>query len=126
MASALGAVCIEKHFTIDKSLGLVPDHAISVDGAELHTLTQNCARGAVLRGSANFGVSQSELPARTNARRSIVASRPLFKGDRLELDDLAYKRPGTGLAPQMADSLIGRTMRCNREPDELLTLDDVE
>lgn len=111
MTAALGGVCIEKHYTLDKGLGDVPDHAMSVEPAELAQMVAACNRAAVLRGEAAIGVRESEKPARANARRSIVLERDVDAGAVLVPEDLGYKRPGTGIPPSQADRVIGRRLR---------------
>jgi len=111
MTAALGGVCIEKHYTIDKRLPDVPDHAMSVDPAELATLVAACDRGATMRGDGAIYVRDSEQPARQNARRSIVLERDVAAGVPLTLDDLGYKRPGSGIEPFEAERVVGRSLR---------------
>lgn len=108
MTAALGGVCIEKHYTIDKKLPDVPDHAMSVDPDELAEMVQACDRGAVLRGSGWIGVRPSEEPARANARRSIVLVRDVPAGRPLTEADLGFKRPGAGLPPSRFADVLGR------------------
>ena len=115
MTAALGGVCIEKHYTLDKSLGDVPDHAMSVDPPELEEMVRACDRACVLRGESWIGVRESERPARQMARRSVVLERDVPAGRPLTQADLGFKRPGTGLAPAAAGALIGRSLR---EPGE--------
>jgi N,N'-diacetyllegionaminate synthase len=125
MTAALGGVCIEKHYTIDKSLPDVPDHAMSVVPDELAEMVAACDRAAVLRGSAAFGVRDSEQPARHQARRSIVIERDVPEGAALTADDLGYKRPGTGLAPALADDVVGRHAVRTLRRGTILSLEDL-
>jgi sialic acid synthase SpsE len=111
MTAALGGVCIEKHYTLDKGLGDVPDHAMSVEPAELAEMVRACERASVLRGDSWIGVRPSEEPARANARRSIVLERDVEAGAVLSADDLGFKRPGSGIPPYEADSVVGRRLR---------------
>ena len=125
MTAALGGVCIEKHYTLDKGLPDVPDHAMSVDPPELGEMVAACDRAATLLGDGWIGVRASEEPARANARRSIVLERDVPAGVPLTLDDLGYKRPGTGIAPGEADRIVGRTLRAARERGTILTFDEL-
>jgi sialic acid synthase SpsE len=118
-------VCIEKHYTLDKSLPDVPDHAMSVDPSELATLVEMCNRGARLRGDAFIGIRESEMPARLNARRSIVLARPLSAGSVIAGDDLDFKRPGAGMPPFRAAEVIGRTVVRDLGAEHVLTDDDL-
>ena len=111
MTAALGGVCIEKHYTIDPDLPDVPDHKLSVTPPELAEMVQACNRAAVLRGDPWIGVRDSEQPARQLARRSIVLERDVVAGQPLTLDDLGFKRPGTGMAPFDYDRVIGRALK---------------
>ena len=126
MTGALGGVCIEKHYTLDKSLPDVPDHAMSVDPEELAALVDAANRSAILRGSESVGVRESELPARANARRSIVLSRPVSTGHVLGVDDLHYLRPAGGLAPWRRDEILGRAVRRDLDAEHVLAEDDLE
>jgi N,N'-diacetyllegionaminate synthase len=125
MTAALGGVCIEKHYTLDKSLPDVPDHAISVDPTELAEMVAACDRAAVLRGSNWVGVRDSEEPARANARRSIVLERDVVSGAEILREDLGFKRPGTGLPPFDLDRVVGRQARRDLAAGTVLSLDDV-
>ncbi len=126
MTAALGGVCIEKHYTIDKRLPDVPDHAMSVDEAELAELVEACDRAAALRGERWIGVRPSEEPAHQLARRSIVTIRPVGAGQTITPDDIGYKRPGTGIPPYAAGSVIGRAARRPLPRGTVLTDGDLE
>jgi sialic acid synthase SpsE len=126
MTGALGGICIEKHYTIDKKLGEVPDHAMSVDPPELAELVEAARRGAVLRGDSWIGVRDSERPARANARRSIVLERDVDAGAELDADDLGYKRPGTGIPPFESGAVVGRRLRDGGRRGLVLTYDQLQ
>jgi N,N'-diacetyllegionaminate synthase len=121
MTAALGGVCIEKHYTIDKRLPDVPDHAMSVEPDELAEMVAACDRGAVLRGEDWIGVRDSEQPARAMARRSIVLERDVAAGVALTREDLGFKRPGTGIPPFRADDVVGRSLSADSERGTVLT-----
>jgi N,N'-diacetyllegionaminate synthase len=108
MTAALGGVCIEKHYTLDKTLPDIPDHRISVEPNELAEMVVACDRASVLRGSGEIGVRESERAARQGARRSIALERDVEAGATLQLADLAFKRPGTGMPPAQIDAVVGR------------------
>jgi sialic acid synthase SpsE len=120
MTAALGGVCIEKHYTIDKRLPDVPDHAMSVEPAELAEMVDACDRASVLLGSDWIGVRESEEPARANARRSVVLERDVAAGHALVAADLGFKRPGTGIPPFEADRVVGARARIDLPRGTLL------
>jgi len=126
MTAALGGVCIEKHYTIDKGLPDIPDHAMSVDPHELEQMVRAANRAAVLAGDPKIGVRPSEQPARRNARRSIVLEHDVAAGHALASGDLGYKRPGTGIAPHAAGTVIGRVLNRDLHRGALLTYDDLQ
>ena len=115
MASALGAVCIEKHYTLDNDLPDVPDHKMSIVPSQLAEMVAACERGAVLRGKAELNVLESERPARQLARRSIVASRSIPAGVTVTEDMLDYRRPGTGISPFDVWKVVGARARTDIE-----------
>lgn len=111
MASALGAVCIEKHYTLANDLPDVPDHPMSVIPSQLEEMVSACERGAVLRGRPELQILESELPARRLARRSIVAAEHIPAGTVVTEEMLDFRRPGMGISPFEFMSLVGqRTM----------------
>jgi N-acetylneuraminate synthase len=106
-AVARGASVIEKHFTLDRSLP-GPDHAASLDPAELSQLVRAIRNVEDALGTPIKAPAQAELPNRSVARRSIVAARPIARGETLTLDALACRRPGTGLSPMDLWDVVGR------------------
>lgn len=122
-AIALGAVVIEKHFTLDKTM-FGWDHGISMDPAEMKVLIEGARRVHVALGTAQRVVGVEEMEKRTAFRRSVIAARPIAKGMPIAAADLTYRRPGTGVAPNDAHLLIGR-MALNDIPyNEFVRLED--
>lgn len=120
-ATALGATMIEKHFTLDKNLP-GPDHKASATPDELLHLVQAVRRTEVMMGSAEKHVTESERQNITVARKSIVAARPIAKGELFTADNLTCKRPGNGLSPMLWHSVIGTQAIRNFDTDELISL----
>jgi N,N'-diacetyllegionaminate synthase len=124
-AAALGAVFIEKHFTLDRALP-GPDHALSSAPAELAALVASVRKVAQQRGSPDLKPSRGELAARRDFRRSVVAAVDIPEGAILTHEMLALKRPGTGIAPRQLEELVGkRALRAFRA-DEQLEWDSLE
>lgn len=122
-AAALGARIIEKHITLDKGLP-GPDHAASADPAEFASFVAALRVVEQARGDGIKRPRASELATRDVARRSIVAAFDLPAGTLLNLDHLAFKRPGTGLAPKHAGLLTGRRTCRDIAADTVLSMDD--
>jgi N-acetylneuraminate synthase len=95
---ALGACVIEKHFTIDKNL---PgwDHEISADPIEMAIICKESKNIIHSLGNKKRVVSDAEESKKLKFRRSVVTLRDLNEGDIILENDISFKRPGTGIAP---------------------------
>ena len=118
-AVALGAVVIEKHFTLDRSLP-GPDHAASLEPDELAAMVSAIRNIECALGDGIKRPTASERPNRVIARRSIVAASQITEGEEFTEDNLTAKRPGDGISPMRWDELIGRAATRAYEPDELI------
>jgi N,N'-diacetyllegionaminate synthase len=121
-AVALGAEVIEKHFTLDRSLP-GPDHAASLEPREFKQMAAAIRNVESALGDGIKKPALCELPNIPVARKSVVAARALRAGQKLVAADLDIKRPGTGLSPKLLMVLVGRTLRTDVEPDELILWD---
>lgn len=120
-AAAMGAAVIEKHFTLDKNLP-GPDHKASLEPHELKAMVQAIRNIEFALGDGIKRPSLSELKNRPIARKSIVASQNIKAGELFSEDNLAVKRPGTGISPMCWDEIIGKIARRNFALDELIEL----
>jgi N-acetylneuraminate synthase len=116
-AVARGAVVIEKHFTLDRTLH-GPDHLASLEPGELKQMVAAIRNVEAGLGSARKMPVTAERANRALGRRSIVASRPIAAGEVLTLEILDCKRPGTGMSPMEIWSLIGKKAQRNYGTDE--------
>ncbi len=126
VAVALGARIIEKHFTLDKARSSFRDHALSAEPEELARLARAIHALDAMLGSGARDEAVEDAAARTAARRSIVAARPLDRGATLEAEDLDYVRPAGGLPPPDAALLLGRRLRRPVARHELILQSDVD
>ena len=106
-AVALGAQVIEKHFTLDKLME-GPDHLASLTPAELADLVRGIRKIEVAMGDGRKLPSAAEIPNRLVARKSIVATMTIKKGEVFSLQNLAIRRPGNGLPPKYWDQILGK------------------
>ena len=121
-AVALGATVIEKHFTLDKTLP-GPDHKASLEPEELKAMVMAIRNiEKAIGGSGLKEVSKSEAKNKPIARKSIVATKTIKKGDLFSVENLTIKRPGTGISPMQWDEVIGKTAKKDFEEDDLIEL----
>lgn len=121
-AAALGACVIEKHFTLDRTMD-GPDHRASLEPDELrHMVAAIRNIELALAGDGVKRPSQSEFKNRAIARRSLVAARRIAAGERLTVENMTSKRPGTGISPMRWDEVLGQLASRDFEADEVITL----
>ena len=124
-AVALGACVIEKHFTLDKS-ATGPDHRASLEPQEFKAMVSSIRRVEAALGTSIKTPAVSEASNAAIARRSIVAARNISRGMTITSEEIAFKRPGTGLPPKMADRVLGKTARVDVAAGTLLKLEMFE
>lgn len=120
-AASLGATVVEKHFTLDRNLP-GPDHKASLEPGELSYMVSAIRNVDLALGSPEKTVTEHERENMKVARKSIVASRDICKGETLTPDNVTVKRPGTGLSPMLWDSVIGTTAVKDFKTDELISI----
>jgi N-acetylneuraminate synthase/N,N'-diacetyllegionaminate synthase len=124
-AVALGAVVIEKHLTLDKTLP-GPDHQASADPTEFRRLVDLVRQVELALGTGRKEPSSAELANRPYMRRSIVALSRIPVGAVLTLDMLTFKRPGTGISPTRLGEVVGKRARVVIECDRVIEWNDLE
>lgn len=118
-AVAMGACCIEKHFTLDcKMEG--PDHKASLKPDELKAMVKAIRNIELALGSSIKKPSKSEIPNMQIARKSIVAKVDIKKGEILTEEKITIKRPGNGINPMRWDEIVGTIATKDYKEDELI------
>ena len=122
--AAIGAamkdiVLIEKHFTLDKNFP-GPDHKASANPEELKALVDGVRRIAVMEGTNEKIVTESEAKNIVIARKSIVARKNIRKGEIFTEENITCKRPGNGISPMEWYDVLGTTAVRDFEEDELI------
>lgn len=118
-AVAMGASCIEKHFTLDKTMD-GPDHKTSLEPEELKAMVGAIRNIEKALGSSEKNPSPSETVNIDVARKSIVAKTNINKGYILDENNLCVKRPGSGVSPMKWDEVIGTISSKDYNADELI------
>ncbi|WP_299153914.1 N-acetylneuraminate synthase [uncultured Christiangramia sp.] len=121
-AVALGAMVIEKHFTLDRNLP-GPDHKASLEPNELKAMVQAIRNiEKAISGSGLKEPSVSETKNKVVARKSIVAAKNIMKGEVFSVDNITVKRPGNGLSPMLWDEILGKVAPTNFEEEDTIKL----
>ena len=126
-AATLGAAVIEVHVTLSREM-FGPDVPASITTAELRELVDGVRfiHETLLHPVDKDQVAEELADVRRSFTKSIVAARDLAHGDVLTPDDLALKKPGTGLPPERLPTLVGRRVRRDISTDALIQVEDIE
>ncbi|MBI4567700.1 MAG: N-acetylneuraminate synthase family protein [Planctomycetes bacterium] len=123
-AIAMGACCVEKHFTLDKTMK-GSDHAASLTPDELRRMVINIRAVERALGSGKKRFLEVERKNATKLQKSIVTTRAIRAGEVITRDMLTQKGPGGGILPIYIDGVIGRRAAHDVEADVLLAARDV-
>ena len=137
-ARLLGAVVIEKHFTLDRKLP-GPDQRFSLEPEQLKLMVQQIRHAEklpaeeqarlksqidpTLIGTRDIFPTDAEIQMRAYTRKSIVARKEILKGQQLTVENITFKRPGTGLLANQYREILGRIALRDISPDEFITLE---
>jgi N,N'-diacetyllegionaminate synthase len=124
-AVAMGASVIEKHLTLDRNAE-GPDHAASLDPKLFSEMVDQIRLVNASKGDGVKTVMPCERENRTIIRRSLVARTIIRSGEKFTAENVALKRPATGLSPDYWDKLIGRRSKRSLQPDEMIAVNDVD
>ncbi|MDA9767504.1 N-acetylneuraminate synthase family protein [Candidatus Pelagibacter sp.] len=125
IATLLGATILEKHFTHDKSLP-GNDHYHAMDKDDLKIFCQNLNEIFNLLGNFKVGALNEEILAIKNARRSLVASKLIKKGEIVKVEHLTFKRPANGISPKFIDEVLGKIAKEDITEDSILNWEMLE
>ena len=121
-AVAMGASCIEKHFTLDKTMKGW-DHKISATPEEMRIIAENSKR--IFDALGRTRINQMESEEQKNAfRRSIIATKEIREGEVITEEMLTSKRPGTGIPPGDVKYILGKKAKRNISHDEIINIAD--
>tara|TARA_B100000787_G_scaffold168321_1_gene156857 strand:+ start:2690 stop:3706 length:1017 start_codon:yes stop_codon:yes gene_type:complete len=119
-AVALGAVVVEKHFTLSRKLK-GPDHSSSIEPEELNQMVKSI-RNIEKALNTKKKITRSEKNNIKIVRKSIVARRDILKEEFFTEKNLTCKRPGTGISPMLYDKVIGLKAKKNFKTDDIIKI----
>ena len=120
-AVAMGAVMVEKHFTLDCGME-GPDHKASIEPAGLKALVAAVRTVERCLGDGVKSPTPEELEIMAVARKSIHARRFIRKGEAFSEENITAKRPGTGISPMLWNDVIGKVAPRDFRENEMLSL----
>jgi N-acetylneuraminate synthase len=120
-AVARGAVMIEKHLTLDRSLP-GPDHAASLEPSEMAALVTGVRQTTLARGDGRKEPRPVEIKNMAVARKSLVAAKSIRRGEPFAETNMAAKRPGTGISPMRWWDILNRAAPRDFAVDELIEI----
>ena len=118
-AVALGAKCLEKHFTLNKNMK-GPDHKASLEPNELVEMIKAVRNIEKALGTGIKKPSSSEIKNLKIVRKSIVAKIKIKKGEIIGEHNITAKRPGGGISPMNWDDIIGTIAKKDYSLDEFI------
>lgn len=126
-AAAIGIDLLEVHVALSREM-FGPDVVASVTTAELRQLVDGVRFIERMRANPvdKDAAARERVPLRRIFTRSLVARTALPAGTRLAREHLAIKKPGTGLAPERLEEVIGRRLTRAVEADQVLGVEDIE
>ena len=118
-AVAIGASCVEKHFTLNRKMQ-GPDHKASLEPHQFKAMVKAIRNVERALGSHVKKASKSELQNIQVVRKSIVAKTKIKKGDVLSKNNLTVKRPGRGISPMKWNEILGTRAKKNYNEDDMI------
>ncbi len=125
MAASMGAVIIEKHFTLNKKLP-GPDHIASLEPKELKQMVRSIREIEEALGDGIKKPTESEEKIMRLVRKSIVAKTDLAKGTEITEEMLTVKRPGDGISPAQLNEIVGMRLKTPVKKDTKIRFSDLE
>lgn len=124
LSVAAGAVVVEKHFTLDKKMP-GPDQQSSIEPLEFAEMVRRIREAEVILGGADKIVTEAEANNLAGMRRSLVATMEIPAGVVITADMVDFKRPATGLSPNLYDNVLGKRAKRNIALNQLISRDDI-
>jgi len=117
-----GGRVVEKHFTLNRAWKGT-DHKFSLEPVGMRKMVRDLKRTKECLGNPEKICLDCESAGRIKMGKSTYTAKNLTAGTVLTEEDLSYKTPGGGIAPNQLDQVLGRTLICDIQEDELIKLD---
>jgi N-acetylneuraminate synthase len=124
-AVAMGARVIEKHITLDKTMK-GPDHSSSLEPYEMKLLVNSIRNVESALGSTVKKPTKTEIEIAQIVRKSIVALKPIKRGEVLDSTNVGIMKPGLGLSPKYLNEVLGKKIKHNKSAYQYIHFGDLE
>ena len=124
-AVALGAKIIERHFTLDRTMK-GGDHAASLEPQGFTKMVRDIRAVEESMGSFKKEIQKSEPPVFKKLAKSIVSAVEIKVGQKITIEMLTTKGPGTGISPTRISELIGKITIKDIPADEVINNEDIQ
>ena len=99
-----------------------PDHRSSLEPKELKQMIKDIRETELALGSSKKIITKSEAENRNVIRKSLVARKQIYKGQKFTIKNVVSKRPGGGISPMKIYKVLGKKAKKNLEPDEIIKI----
>lgn len=103
-----------------------PDHKASLNPEELKKMVLSIRNIEKAFGDGIKRCNKSEENTKKVARKSIVASTKIRKGEAISYENVTFKRPGNGISPLLIEQVIGKTAICDINIEEFITFSNIK
>lgn len=124
-AVAAGANVVTKHLAISRS-DKGPDWHVCLEPNEMNKAISLVKEIDQSLSAINKEMAPGENLDRSIMRKSVVALKQIKKGQRIEKEDIVFKRPGIGISPDEAENILGKIAINTIEEDQLLSYNDIQ
>ena len=121
IAVSLGAILIEKHITLDNNMK-GPDHRASLNLKDFEKMVVSIRKYQKMIGNGIKKLQKCEIENLKIARKSLIASKKIIKGEKFTLKNLTVKRPASGVSSKFYFRYIGKKSNYNYQADSLIKL----
>jgi pseudaminic acid synthase len=121
VAVALGAMVIEKHFILNKSIGGADAH-FSLDENEFKNMVDAVRLTEKLLGKIDYSMTEKKIKSREFSR-SLFVTKNVKAGDVITSENIRSVRPGHGLHPKYYFQVLGRKFKIDVVQGEPLSME---
>lgn len=120
VAVTQGAVMIEKHFIMDRSIG-GPDASFSMNENEFAQMVRDVRMAEAALGNITYELTEKQKSGRCFAR-SLYVAKDIKSGEAITEENVKSVRPGYGLHPKYWKKILGKPVKCDLKKGEAISI----